>query len=106
MNAPTLGSLYMSQNHQNLTLTNCTVNSDNRLVKITLTTGLGNKPGLDIPRAHMTEQRHRFARWGGQILTWMYVDNFPHVRQIQRKERQTLSAADIKAAADKCDITL
>ena len=45
MNAPTLGSLYMSQNHQNLTLTNCTVNIDNRIVKIQLTTGLGNNPG-------------------------------------------------------------
>ena len=74
-----------------ISLTNCTVSSDNRLVKITLTTRLGNNPGLDIPRAHMTKQRHRFARWGGQILTWMYVDNFPHVRQIQRKGRQSLT---------------
>ena len=46
MNAPTLGSLYMSQNHQNLTLTNCTVNIDNRIVKIQLTTGLGNNSVL------------------------------------------------------------
>ena len=48
MNASTLGSLYMSQNHQNLTLTNCTVNSDNRIVKIPLTTGLGNNPVVII----------------------------------------------------------
>ena len=48
MNAPTLDSLYMSQNHQNLTLTNCTLNSENRIVKITLTTGLGNNPGPKV----------------------------------------------------------
>ena len=52
-------SLYMSSNQQNLTIGSIRLKSDYRVVKISLTTGLGSYPGaraggwfLDIERAY------------------------------------------------------
>ena len=39
-------SLYMSSNQQNLTIGSIRLKSDNRVVKISLTTGLGSYPGF------------------------------------------------------------
>ena len=39
-------SLYMSSNQQNLTIGSIGLKSDYRVVKISLTTGLGSYPGL------------------------------------------------------------
>ena len=38
-------SLYMASNHHNLTIGSIRLKSDNRVVKISLTTGLGSYPG-------------------------------------------------------------
>ena len=42
-------SLYMSSNQQNLTIGSIRLKSDYRVVKISLTTGLGSYPGFPPP---------------------------------------------------------
>ena len=50
-------SLYMSSNQQNLTTGSIRVKSDYRVVKISLTTGLGSYPELSVWEAQLIDRR-------------------------------------------------
>ena len=50
-------SLYMSSNQQNLTIGSIRLKSDHRIVKISLTTGLGSYPDFAASGGGMNEEK-------------------------------------------------
>ena len=64
-------SLYMSSNQQNLTIGSIGLKSDYRVVKISLTTGLGSYPDLH----DATDSHWSLLRYKGDIDLELFVNN-------------------------------
>ena len=72
-------SLYMSSNQQNLTIGSIGLKSDYRVVKISLTTGLGSYPGLLTVSPTGSPSQTRSWHWptkGGTANGWLNTRSY------------------------------